>query len=293
MQENEIELSRAVVTISDVMETYSATLDAEQLEVLPLVAYGMTPGNISKRTGISEAVIRKWIQTNPAFRQAVIDFRKVKDEYHKTMLEQASVFAWSTVFEVLSGIGDEKVKADIAKFVISQLSLKTNKQQIEHKIEPQLHVTEDSAGLIARKLQELQTNTDMIDSEYRLMSDSELVDESAGMEIAKVLDAYQGEDFDAEFKELENPDSPKYIMHPNCRYGELDINEQTKKFRCHMCGAWTRDLVVHIRTEHKLSPARYRKMYGLSDEVKMYLSEPSEATGDEIEAFNSSLEGEG
>ena len=286
---NDIELSRAVLSATEITNSYSDKLNKDQLEILPLVAYGMSISKIAKTIGLPEAKIRRWVNNDPIFRQAVMDFSQVKEDYNKMMLDQASVFAWSTVFEVLGDIADPKIRADMAKFIITQLSLKTEKKEIKHQVEPQLNVTENSAGLIAEKLKQLQDGADIIDSEYRITVEEETGDKSVGMNTAKGVTEFYGDSFDAEFEEIGNENKSQYIMHPECTHGELSYNEHTKKFRCHMCGQWTKDLVVHIRTEHKLSPARYRNMYGLADDTKFYVEEPEEATQEDVEEFNKEL----
>lgn len=289
---NELELSKASTDAVELINSYSDKLQEEQLEALPLIAYGMSISKVAKHTGLQEAKIRRWANTDPIFRQAVMDLRAVKNDYHRMMLDQASIMAWDEIFDILASGEDEKVRADMAKFIVGQLSLKTDKREIQHKVEPQLNVTEDSADLIARKLKELQDGKDTIDAEYRIASSEEVVDAEVGMATAKAVDEYQGEDFDGEFEAMKSKQNSNYVMHPECTYGKLDYNEKNRKFRCHMCGAWTKDLVVHIRTEHKLSPSRYRTMYGLSDDVKFYVEVPEEATEEDIQEFNEGVDGD-
>ena len=188
--------------VTEIIAKYNDSLEPDQIQALPLMGFGMSIKKVAKYIGVSPAKITMWLQTNPLFRSAIQEFRAAKDEYHHAMLNQVGAMAWDKVFKYLSDDDtDEKIQSDIAKFVISQLSLKTTRSEIKHEIDPQIHVTEDSAGLIAQKLRELQNdNSNTVDAEYRIALDDlpDDQDEYSGMKVARALDEFRGEDFDEE-----------------------------------------------------------------------------------------------
>lgn len=284
--DNELELVSQELT--SITEKYADKLDDEQLEIIPLLASGMSVRRAADYSKIQQSRIRKWIENDRVFNQALQEFKARKDEYHRQMLDQAGTLAWSRIMEYLGEevpFGDSdrlKIQASIAKFIVSELSLKTQKSEIIHEVKPSLHVTEDSAGIIARKLKELQDGGDVIDSEYRIALENIPAeqDKYSGMDVAKSVDSFDGKDFDEEIKEIQSDASGNYVTHPECDYGVLEYDESKHKFRCHVCGKYTKDLVVHIRTEHKISPGRYRNMYGLDKDTKFFIEQPQTYNAD-------------
>ena len=276
----------------DIISKYADVLDPQQLDAVPLLAYDMPYSKVAKYLGLQPQKVQMWIKTDPNFRAAIDEFKDFKRSYHGMMLDQLGTMAMDRIFEYLStnyGQDDKmiRIQADVAKFVLSQIAPKSSSVNVNvNNVRPQLHVTEDSAAIIARKVKELQDGDgDIIDSEYRIAIDNLPVDQDqySGMEVARAVDEFNGEDFDAEIKEAKSNKSQQYVMHPDATYGELDYDESTHKWLCHICGKRTLDLVTHVRTEHKLSPARYRTMYGLSDDAKFYVEQPMKAIDDNNE----------
>lgn len=293
METNLQKMPQKTESITQVIDKYSDILDAEQIQALPLLGYGTSVPKVAQYLGIPQQRVRMWINTDPNFRAAINEFKEFKNTYHQSMLDQLGALAWDKIFEYLSmtiDAADDKmarVQSDLAKFIVSQLSLKTQKAEITHEIHPQLHVTDDSASLIAKKLRELQDDggADIIDSEYRIALDDlpDTQDELSGMNVANAIDKFDGNNPDEEIEEAKGLTTNNYVMHPSSSFGKLEYDESKQKWRCHVCGKWTRDLVTHIRTEHKLSPARYRKMYGLSPDTKFYIERPNPVVESEEE----------
>lgn len=291
------QLQLAVQESKNIIQKYADKLEPEQLEVLPLLGGGMSPSAVSKATKIQQSRITKWLSTDPVFTSALSEFRGHIEDYHRAMLDQVGALAWTRAIEYLSepatydDLSKAKVQSSIVKFIISQLGLRIQRHKIEASYDinaTQLHMTNDSAAIIAQKLKELQDSGDIVDSEYRIVMENlpSSQDRLSGMGVARSLDELDDKDFDAELNELKSSQPQQYVMHPECKFGALDYDEQKKKFRCHICGDWSRDLVVHIRTKHKLSPARYRNMYGLSKDVKFYIETPTDPTDEDMEEID-------
>ena len=82
---------------------------------------------------------------------------------------------------------------------------------------------------------------------------------------------------------------PPLAKHPKTNFGEMSLSDDGTKMRCHICGGWTTDMVIHLRNEHHMNPNRYREIYKIPSEVRFGLVKPIEATEQEIESYNSEL----
>src|SRR5690606_2274714 len=82
-------------------EKYSEILSEDQIRVIPLLAFGMTPAKAARSANISDVTVRQWLRTDAAFRSALTDFIDRSRYYHAAMLNQAAVKAWERIFEYL------------------------------------------------------------------------------------------------------------------------------------------------------------------------------------------------
>lgn len=281
--------------INQILEQHSNNLSEDQIRCLPLLAFGMSAAKAAKTLNLSDTTIRQWMRSDPAFRTALSDFTSHIKYYHMAMLNQAAVLAWDRVFEFLETNYPEEDKigrsnqAQTAKFVISELGIMKQEPEKE-EVKPQLHVSEDSADIIARKVHELQNkDTKPVEAEYQVqetISDDDPRIVYNSMEQAKKVDVEFG-------KELELADSgPLHPKFPGTQYGEITYNEDKTKARCHVCGSWVVDLVVHARNAHKLSAPRYREMYRIPPDMKLGVIKPVLANKQDVEDYNKYLDNE-
>lgn len=278
--------------INQLIEKYSNELSEDQIRVLPLISFGMSATRASKISKVSATTIRQWMRTDTRFRTALHDFQSYTNLYHMAMLNQAGALAWDRVFEILEADydTDDKIgrtnQAAIARFIIAELDVMGNKPEEVKEPEVQLHVTESSADLIARRVTELQKEeSKIVDGSYRII---DTVDNDPRQEGNSIKAAEKIDEEWAETEQIEN--EPVYPKHPATQFGELTYNEDKSKVACHICGKMTADLVIHIRNQHKINPSSYRRMYKIPDEIKFGLAKPVLASNQDIEEYNESLE---
>lgn len=276
--------------VTDITSGYAESLSEQQIRAIQLIAFGMHPGKVAKSIGVSDVTVRQWMRTDPAFRKALVDFTDNQRHYHQSMLNQAAVRAWDRLFEYLDTDYPEEDRigrtnqAQAAKFVISELNLGKQEEEKEDST-PQLHITEDSADIIARKVHELQGGNRPVETEYTI---SDSIPQDDPRLVYNKMDS-SDPDLQTEVKAASN--EAQYPKHPNTEYGEISYNDDQTKARCHICGEWEIDLVIHIRNEHKLSPARYRHMYKIPNDIRLGLFKPVAANQKEIDEYNKAIEG--
>lgn len=278
--------------INQLIEKYSAELSEDQIRALPLISFGMSAARVSKITNVSATTIRQWMRTDSLFRSALSEFQDYTNLYHMAMLNQAGSLAWDRVFEILESEYDsgDKVgrinQAQMAKFIVAELNVMGNKPEEQKEPEIQLHISESSADLIARRVAEIQDDkVKTVDATYTI----EPPNKNDPRQINNSMQA--ATEIDSEFLEVQQAvDEPIYPKHPNTKYGELSYNDNKTKIYCHICGKLTTDLVIHIRNEHRLNPNRYRTMYKIPPEVKFGLLAPVPADIEDITEYNKTIE---
>jgi len=281
--------------IDDLMDKYSEELTEDQVRVLPLMCFGMSTNKISKITGIAQATLRQWAKTDMTFRSAIREFRQYSDLYHVMMLNQAATMAWDRVFEYLESDYnlDDKInrsnQARIAQFILGELKLGTRLYQKEEQEEkPHLNVSEESADIIARKVHELQK-----EEGRTVESKNYTIEDAASMNANDPRLQYSNKEY---VNKIAGPDRPEIDLseesygfaakHPLTEYGLINFDAKNKT-RCHVCGEKVSDLVLHIRSQHELSPKRYRTMFGIAKEiVLMPPDKVTPADDEDIESYN-------
>lgn len=250
MENKDMQLVAYAEQAANVIDKFSDLLDEDQLRALPLVGYGMSYDRVAKQLGLGKQTVLQWYRADPNFRNAVIEFKSNAQGYHRSMLNQSMVIAWDRIFEYVSTEYDtddkdnRTLQVQIIKSLLSELGMKQSPVVINNNVGGgQQNVTEESIDIIARRLHEIQTGT--IDAEYQILETDE--DDSAEM---------------------------KYLMHKDAQVGIINTRDDGR-MQCHICGDWSLDLTVHIRTEHNMSPARYRNIYQLGDQ-KFYFETPQE-----------------
>lgn len=271
-----------------VLDRHSENLTPQQLQAIPMIAYGTSISRVSDYLKVPYQTVLQWSRTDYKFRMALEEFRQYVGDYHNAMLNQTAVYAWDRVFEFLTQTFDEddkdnrNLQAQMARFVIGELGLKNagrpqniNLNVSTNAIEP------DSIDVVARRIVQLRTNSDEIDAEYKIAAPT--IDKNTEMNSIATSVLVDAKDGITENEFSLSDEEPQYVMHPNAKHGELRYDRERKKWLCHICGAWSHDLVVHIRIEHNLSPARYKKMYGLPSDIKFYHQEIEQMIPEEVE----------
>ena len=70
---------------------------------------------------------------------------------------------------------------------------------------------------------------------------------------------------------INSPSNVEYKQHyENIK---MNIDEENGTLQCHVCGKYVKDFVLHIRSEHSISPMRYREIYKIPEEVSFYVGE--------------------
>lgn len=280
-------------SVKDKLEKYIDELSEQQIRAIPLLAFGMKPSKVAKTINVSDTTIRQWMRTDQNFRQAMSEFIDNSRYYHVSMLNQAAVRAWDRMFEYLDTDYPEEDRvgrtnqASAAKFVLSELGIMRQEPERE-EADPQLNITEDSADIIARKVFELQNkdNPSGVETEYTVVDSLDDNDPRISYNnMNKARDVGNvGDEFGLADKK------PEFPKHPGTEYGEITYNDDESRARCHICGNWEIDLVMHIRNEHKLSPARYRRMYMIPESIKLGLFKPVVAKQADVDDYNKHLE---
>lgn len=284
--------------INQMIQKYSDELSEDQLRALPMLAFGMTASRVAKLVNVSPTTIRNWKATDQTFRRALQEFAGKANIYHLAMLNQAASIAWDRVFEILQDEYDVEDKvgrnnqANMAKFIIGELDVMNSQDEPEEsETELELHVSEKSVDLIAKRVQELNDGKDDTEIETEYEVEQEQDDDPRTMHNSmSAAEALDGENFDAEIKEINNPEATIYPKHPLTEYGKIDTKEDGHYFRCHMCGNWYVDLVVHMRTGHNMSPVRYRKIFKIPDNIPLGRVAPIEPVQEEIDVYNDYVE---
>lgn len=275
--------------IFGIIEKHADTLTEEQLKVLPLVGYGMTTAKAARVTGIEATSIRQWMRTNKEFRAAMRDVKAMAMDYHRALLNQAAVVAWDRLFEVLESDYAEddttgrRVQADMVRFTLSELGLKGNRPEEKKEETPEMHVSNNSIQFIVNKIAELQNSDNVVEGNYKQ------VDEKPEHTYNSMTAADQiGETPGEEIRKFEETNfAPK---HPETKYGKVNLNDKNNRIQCHICGKWNIDLVIHIRTEHNVSPGVYRKMFGIPNEITLAIHAPQPAAEEDIKLHNAHSE---
>lgn len=245
-----------------------SNIDSQQAEILPLLAFGMSPEDCSKQTGIPIIEINKWLDSDTVFLSALSQYAVHIDMYHESRLNQAGTLAWKKVFELLSEDSEDiveqkekrllqKLQSEIAKFVIGELKIHASKSEVEHNVEisPTLNVTDTSADLIAKRLHQLQSNPtfehQVVDGNYR------------------PIDVYTDIGIEKKHDEIKSGYAP---LIDGMEYGVVEYGPD-KTVRCHICGEYFNDLLGHINDTHNVDGFGYRKMYSLEQEILTNISE--------------------
>lgn len=227
-------------------------LDDQQATALPLAAFGFSDKEIASQTGISEQLISSWLQSDAKFLAALSEYKVNIMNYHQFRLNQAGAMAWNKVFEILGeeavdALGSKEkrllqsMQADIAKFVIGQLKIIKDERDVNVNVGNTMRVTEDSAGIIAERLMQLQKEEKypVVDASYRQ------------------IDA--NTDIDREKIDIE--EAPPLI--PGMDYGVVE--KEGELTRCHVCGEYFLNLPVHVSDTHEIDYFAYKKLYRIGE----------------------------
>lgn len=230
-------------------------LTAQQIQALPYVAFGLEEEKIINLTGISSQSLRSWMKGNSVFLAAVTDYKLILKKYHEYKLNQAGVIAWDTVFDLLEEDVEnsetfrdkrelQRLKADMAKFVIKELRIRPEERSVDVKVTNDVYVTENSADIIARRLAEIQSETEhtVVTSDYRILDKTDDRDGSPPLVDGRMP------------------------LIDGMKYSVLETDEHGK-IRCHVCGKYAGDIVAHVSDEHKMDIYGYRIGYGLENTV--------------------------
>ena len=245
---------------SDIVK--KSKLSAEQADVLPLIAFGMSPEDCSKSTGVPAALITKWLNSDTVFLSALSQYSVHIDMYHESKLNQAGTMAWTKVFDLLSEDTEkvyeqkekrllQKLQADVAKFIIGELKIHATKSEVEHVVDisPTLNVTDTSANLIAKRLHQLQTTSDfehqVVDGNFR------------------PVDVYTDIGVEKRHEEIKSGYAP---LIDGMEYGVVEYGDNGT-VRCHICGEYFNDLLGHISDIHNVDGYGYRQMFALEQQI--------------------------
>ena len=276
-----------VINISTAIEKYVDRLDENQIKALPLIAYGMASHNVAKQLNLPHNTILMWIRADHVFREALAIFKRYQEDYHRQKLNLVGALAWSKLENILTAefdINDKdnrKLQMDAAKHVTGMLPLKDEKIQIEHKFSDD-NLEQSSIDILTKRLAKKSDDDDIVEAKYTVsVLDIENPENTAtSMQTAEKVGQQYG--LPDEMKQIEYF---KYILSPDTRPGFMNFNEETRRWQCHICGGWFKDMVVHVRNDHQMSIARYREMYQIPKDYKFVIDELVEATEEEIESL--------
>lgn len=220
--------------------SYYDKLTEEQVRALPMLAHGATEKQIADMMNLRLSEIQAWFK-DPAFSAALTDMASEVENIHTRNLNIAADLSWERVFELLKDDSEiserlKKEQISLAKFVISELGLKVNRQDIRHQVSmsPEMHVDESSADIIAQRLYELQ-NPDKVQDEIS----------------------------DGEYKIIDLPE--EVACHPSAEFGIVTVDNGSSL--CHICGKWEKDLIEHIWVIHAIRWTEYKRMFGIDENL--------------------------
>lgn len=237
---NEIELYNTTTntTLSNL------PLTDEQISIVHLLGAGLTMRKVSQISKIGIQKITSWMKGDPVFIQAVNSAAETKDKIIQDKLSQAGMLAAEYAIDLLSEIPQDdlarKLQADIAKTFIQAAHSKKITMSVEVPTSIPSNIEDGSREIIDRF-------------------------NKKPAEIYTVLNNVNIPDTEA-------------LLAIGTKLGEMNYDEENKKFQCHICGQWHYDLVFHVRKYHSMSAPRYREMYNIPDGVVFYPTEPIEVT---------------
>jgi hypothetical protein len=232
-------------SMNEIQRYESDALTEMQKNVVPLVAMNVPATKIAQMYKIPAATISAWTNTDVLFKSAVEDVRSNTDAVIKAFINQAGVLAAQYAIEKItepidnSDVVGRRIQADMAKSVLGMISSRKTdvKLMVEQPAQAESNINAESAAIV-REYSSAPSNR----QSYVVIND------------VKILE-----------------DEP--LMHVDTSYGEMNIDEENGTLQCHVCGKYVKDFVLHIRSEHSISPMRYREIYKIPEEVSFFVGE--------------------
>lgn len=225
--------------MNDIVQYNPNTLLDEQIAAAELMAAGVPMKYIAKKLLIPVTHITLWKNTDASFIAYLEQLRQERQRIIDDNLTKVGALAFLHAEEILTSdptdINEVKIKADMAKSVMSMISSKKVDVKVEIPVATKLDNIDPASKAIVSKHQ--QPN-------YVVVNNVEILE-----------------------------DEP--ILFKDCKKGVLNINSQEGKIQCHICGGWYDDFVRHIRLSHDISPPRYRSIYDIPEDIPFYIEPES------------------
>lgn len=216
----------------------SQLLTDEQSLCVPLLAMGLTIEEVANMQKLPSNRIKNWMTSDFVFINAVDAAKSSREQILKDNLDKAGFLATQYAIDVLSKTPDftdiegRRNQANIAKSVLAMVS----SRKVDVKLQPV--PMEEKVSNIDQSSKAIVERHMGHQPEYVVLNNAEIL--------------------------IDEP-----ILHIDCEYGKF--NYQGDALQCHICGKFSNDFVIHIRTAHMTSPPRYRELYKIPESIPFFV----------------------
>lgn len=213
-------------------------LSEEQIAIAPLLIAGVPVKYIAKKFSLPAARINAWQNTDRIFISYLEMLREERNKILDDSMLKIGALALLHAEDILTtdiepeDFTGRKIKADLAKSVMAMISSK--------KVDVKIQAPSAQLNNID------QSSLDIVNKHGR-NKDNYIVINNAEIPV----------------------DEP--LLYHECVMGTLNTDTSSGKIQCHVCGGWYDDFVKHIRLAHSISPARYRIVYQIPDDIPFFL----------------------
>lgn len=210
-------------------------LTSKQVKAVRYLASGISPSTVSQMIGVSYTVIAEWLKDEKFISTvervansaaAVRSYAQEAQALSWIVLQQSLAIDWET-----ASPSERRAAIAAAKTVLSTPQLGYQDRNEDH--EPQMNITGGSVDAIARRVTQLQQGTQSAAS-------------------SGISGKFNTEDSDIQF-----------AVHPDTDIGAINVDDETGKKQCHICGKWVVELSTHSIDTHGVPWTKYKSLFGV------------------------------